>query len=232
MANQSLNGRQSVKKNYFYMARIFIGLLFVLFLVSCHKNEQESGINNSGGVTDSIEPCSNHPTGYPPAGIDTILKEFCFKTGSYWIYYNDSLHSYDSVVLRNVVSGCESVLMPQHNYNNSEYYCMYYICYPSGYKYCDVIEQSSMMRNFFPTHYYSWDEWELFLKAIPPWNYYIDSLQVGSHMFYTVFESDSKGKWNPTNIKAFTAKGIGIVRKIIKGQYQQDWNLVRWKIIK
>jgi len=203
------------------MKDILLSILFLLILSSCNKHGQDQG---------TPDPCDK--TGYI-LPIDDGMKGFFFKLGSFWVYKNDSLNLYDSVVLYNTFSSCEEIpdYGPPHGSHTVKYYCLYYIVYPSGYKYFDAIEAQGMSRNFFPLHYHWWDEWFLYEVGMPDSNY-IDSLQVGSHTFYKCLESNSRGALNPSNITAYSAKDIGIVKKIIRGNPNQEWNLVRWNIKK
>ena len=203
------------------MKNVFLLILIVLILWSCHKNDQNQNTADPCDRTWSITP------------IDSRMMGFFFKPGSYWVYRNDSLNLFDSLVLYNAVNRCEDLTTngPPHSSYSARYYMMYYASYPSGYKYFDVIESSAMARNFFPLHYYWWDAWFLYVATNND-SSYIDTLQVGSHTFYKCYESLSKGTGNPPDIIVYTTKDIGIVKKIILGPPKQEWDLVRWKIEK
>ena len=205
----------------FKMKKILLSILFLLILSACNKHAQDQSAPDPCDKTGDILP------------INDEMKGFFFQPGSSWVYKNDSLNLYDSVVLYNTLSSCEEIpdYGPPHGSHTVKYFCLYYIEYPSSYKYFDVIEANVMYRNFFPLHYYSWEEWFLYAAGIPDSNY-IDSLQVGSHTFYKCLKSNSQGALNPPNITAYSAKDIGIVKKIIRGNPNQEWDLVRWHIKK
>ena len=203
------------------MKTFSLSVLLLLILLSCNKHGDDQGTPDPCDKTGYIQP------------IDDQMKGFFFKPGSYWVYKNDSLNLYDSVVLYNISSSCEEIpdYGPPHRSHTVRYYCLFYIDYPSGYKYFDVIEGQLMFRNFFPSHYYSWENWFLYEVGMPD-SSYIDTTQVGTHTFYKCIESRSKGELNPHNILAYTAKDFGLVKQIIIGNPNQAWNLIRWNIIK
>ena len=175
-------------------------LLFLFCLFSCKNKEQEQ--------SQSDEPCRNHPT-YTDIDIYHGMDGFFFKTGSYWIYKNDSLNTYDSVLIKILQGGCESVSFPAHMLypgGNWNYYKMNYSSYPSGDQYYDIIERDQLMRNFHPSeNLYTPVGWTLFFD-IPDTNY-IDSMKVAGHTFYLLYKSSSLNSvYNPPNITAYTAK--------------------------
>lgn len=199
--------------------KILIGIFISLIFFSCGKHKQETP-----------DPCNT--TG-PISSIDEKMKGFFFKPGSFWVYKNDSLNLFDSVVLYNTLSSCEEIpdYGPPHGSHTVRYYCLYYIDYPSGYKYFDAIEENLMYRNFFPSHYYWWEHWFLYEVGMPD-TCYIDRLQVGSQTFYKCLKSYSHGDLNCPDIIDYVAMDFGVVKKNIRGYPNQEWNLIRWNIIK
>ena len=191
--------------------RIFISMIILVCLVSCHKKEQQQEI-----------PCANS------ISIDTAMAGFFFQPGSYWIYRNDSLNAYDSVVLKYLQRGCECFAYPPHSVGSCDYYIMNYSSYPSGAQYYDCIEEQTMMRNNHPGLYWSYGGWHLFISGQSD-TCYIDSMQIAGHLFYLLYKS-----WvlSLTDTTAYTAKNIGVVKKIIPGPSKQEWDLIRWKIYK
>jgi hypothetical protein len=162
------------------------------------------------------------------------MKGFFFTSGSFWVYRNDSLNLYDSVVLYKTSSSCVEVTYtgPGIGGEIDSYYCSYYREYPSGEQYFDAILAKVMYRNFLPSSIIeSKPEWLLYSVGTPDSNY-IDILQVGLHTFYKCYGSHSKGENNPDNVIVYTTMDVGIVKKIIIGNPNQVWNLVRWNIKK
>jgi hypothetical protein len=181
-----------------------------------------------------VDSCIYHPT-YTNLSINETMNGFIFKPGSYWIYKNDSLNIFDSVLLKSVQTGCESVLFPSgmlYPGGNWDYYLMNYCSYPSGDLYYDILERDQLMRNYHPSHNLVAPAGWILFYDLPDSNY-TDSMQINNNVFYLLWKSSSQNTINnSTNITAFTAKNIGIVKKIIDVQPKQEWNLIRCKIYK
>ncbi|MCX6249179.1 MAG: hypothetical protein NTX61_00350 [Bacteroidetes bacterium] len=220
--------RDPTRENIIYIMQRFLMTLFLfLCLFSCKKKEQEQSLS-------SKDSCKNH-LNYTDLSIDETMNGFFFKAGSFWIYKNDSLNTYDSVLLKNVQTGCESISFPDfmlYPGGNWDYYNMNYYSYPLGEQYYDILERNQLMRNCHPSYLQAAQAgWTLFF-GFPDTNY-IDSMQIDNHTFYQICKSSSLNTINnPLNITAYTANNIGIVKKIINFQPKQQWNLVRWKIYK
>ncbi|MGA3012858.1 MAG: hypothetical protein ABSD71_02360 [Bacteroidales bacterium] len=199
------------------MKRYIFILLVLLFCFSCKKKEQNQ----------TQYSCDSFPASYREPIVQG-MKGFFFKPNSYWIYKNDSLNQYDSVVIENAEAGCEVVGWFLGEFVPSDYYIMNYKSFPSGKTYYDCIEESSMMRNYHPNDPHWYYGWQLFYYDT---TYYINSLKVGDHTFYHLQKSSSGGAWNNNgeDWTVYTALDTGIVQKISNSVV---WNLVRWKINK
>jgi hypothetical protein len=203
---------------FFNMNKIIVILVGMTLLSSCHKKDEIP-----------VFDCSNSGWEYQP--IDTSMYAFFFKAGSYWVYTNDTTKEKDSVYLTSVQTGCEPCLIPPADYNqgrNYQYYIMNYLSKLTNeagrhesWLY-DCLEGNSLMRDHHPGYYDWYLGWTLYGGGLNT----IDSLRVGSNTFYKLYYSSDR---NTSPTYAYTAKGIGIVKKIINGK---EFDLVRWKIVK
>lgn len=201
------------------MFRFFILFTCCALLFSCSKSKEQASEN----------PCDRELTDcntqYVP--IDTGMNGFFFLPGSYWIYRNDSLNADDSVVLISLAMGCQTYAWYQHQCDKVDYYRMNFVSYRSKTTWYDIIEGDQMMRNYDPYCYDWWKGWGLYWLSTT----LIDSMSVGNNTFYKIEKSSSVNtSANPGYITAYTAKDIGIIRKVNKTNPPQTWDLVRWKI--
>ena len=203
------------------MYRVFPIVALCAILFSCSKKDAATNEN----------PCDQELTNcnslYVP--IDTGMNGFFFLPGSYWVYRNDSLGALDSVVLSGKVSGCEVNAWPQNQCYKTDYYQMNFTSYRSKTTWYDIIEGADMMRNWHPHYYDWWKGWEIYWLTPG----HIDSMQVNNHTFYQISKTTSLSRINiPDGITLYTAKDIGIIRKVTANNPPQTWDLLRWKIYK
>src|ERR1035438_6938449 len=167
--------------------KYFLLLLFLqLILVSCHKEESQS-VNY--------------------LYIDSRLLSQEFKTGSYWIYKNDSTSKTDCTFIFNArkdyYTYFEGMGITSDIYFYDIFY--YYTNTVNGQPYDrDRIERTLIMRNPVRT---------IGNMQLGPALYYADSikndsLKVGSNMFYQV------QKARVDNTDFYTAKSVGLVKHI------------------
>jgi len=100
------------------MNRYIVSLFLLLCFFSCKKKEQ-----SQQSRCDNATECT-------PVSIDTSMNGFFFLPNSYWIYKNDSLNIYDSVVLQSIQIGCEVDEWQNYCYR-ADYYIMNYKRFPS-----------------------------------------------------------------------------------------------------
>lgn len=197
---------------------ILLTLCLVLAVSACKKKTEDPLVEN---------PCTKSENARCTyVSIDTSMNGFFFLPGSYWVYKNDTLNALDSVVITSVSTGCEVNAWYQNTCVRADYYQMnFYSSYNKTFGY-DIIERNSLMRNWHPEYVDWWKGWGLFITPAEM----IDSMQVGNIMFYDLLKSTSTGQGDPPNIKAWTAKDLGIVKKVYPSGDGRVWNLVRWKI--
>jgi len=97
--------------------------------------------------------------------------------------------------------------------------------------YYDVVEIIFLARNsepMSPDFIYNHKGWMLYAG---PDTAIHDSLKVGDTTFYPVVKSSGSYD-NYKNVTVYTAKNVGIVRRVINTNPKQVWDLVRWKIYK
>jgi len=198
------------------MIRFFVLFTCCALLVACSKSKEQASEN----------PCdrefTNCSSQYVP--IDTGMNGFFFLPGSYWVYRNDSLNAIDSVVLSSLAMGCQTYEWYMNQCYKVDYYRMNFVSYRSKTTWYDIIEGTQMMRNYDPYFVDWWRGWGLYSLSAT----FIDSMQVGNHMFYKIEKSSSP---NTTDlITAYTAKDFGIIRQVKETTPPQTWDLVRWKI--
>jgi len=195
--------------------KIFLNCIVIsLILASCQKKDETP-----------VYSCSN--SGFSASLIDSHLTGFFFKPGSYWVYQDVLSNNTDSVVLNTINTGCEPVADPMHSGSNFEYYTMNYTSYPAKTHFYNMIEGTSMSRNCHPANYNTWNT-GFHLFSVKPDSAYIDTLQVGNHKFTLVY-AETRDPYD----SIYTSMNTGIVRRVMTGVIPaQEWNLVRWKIIR
>ena len=186
------------------MNRYIVFLFILLSLFSCKKKEQHKQ-----------NTCDTAPSNCSHVEIANAMYGFFFLPNSYWIYKNDSLNIYDSVVLQSVQTGCEVQPWYLSYCYTVDYFIMNYRSFLSGNLYYDCIEGSILMRNFHPWDAHWYYGWMLFNSEGGP---IIDSLRVGNLTFYNLEISKDS---------TYCAKNIGIVKR---GIGTGKFYLVRWKI--
>ena len=192
------------------MKKLFFILLALSTLIGC-KNDQRSG----GTSTDKI---------------DTALLSQSFKSGSYWIYKNDSTSKLDCTFISQAFTDYE-YSGGQGWVDKEECIEMFYYVYVSN-----TLSSSFWQRMIGSSIYQS--PISYFEKGFPkgPFIYsldtadvqnYFNSLQVGSNIFYKIEKATiDSTQW-------YSAKSIGIVKKIISDSNNKGtWNLIRWKVVK
>jgi hypothetical protein len=191
------------------MEKNLVFLLIILVLSGCHKNENddETILINSG------------------------IKSQEFKTGSYWIYQNDSTLKTDSTYIYYVRQGFDDQYHGLGYFTSTEYYEMWYYTdnrtngNPS---FKESIESDCVMRTINSNVYAPvWQEIYALDNVLTRTVFY-DSLQIGNHMFYQVEEVTT-----PDSNNFYTARSIGVVKKVVRDTTDRGtWNLLRWKIVK
>jgi len=199
------------------MSRIFVLLLCLLAMTAgCKKKTAEPP-----------SPCADPDNSRCEfIQIDTAMHGFYFLPGTYWVYRNDSLNAIDSVVVTAVHTGCEIHGSYLNMCVRADFYKMDFYSSRDKATGYDIIERNCLMRNWHPEYVDWWKGWGLFVTPAQ----LIDSMLVGNHVFYDLLESTSQGKNNPPHVTVYTAKNLGIVKKIYNDPPAQTWNLVRWKI--
>lgn len=205
------------KKKAFYMSRLFVLLLCLLAMTaSCKKKTAEPP-----------SPCADPDNAHCDfVAVDTAMHGFYFLPGTYWVYRNDTLNALDSVVVVSVKTGCEVLGLYLNMCVRADYFLMNFYSHRDKAWGYDIIEGTTLMRNWHPESVDWWKGWGLYHAQ----NAVIDSIQVGNNTFYNLQKSVSPGYIDPRNITAYTAKDIGIVKKIYPSGTGRVWNLVRWKI--
>ena len=191
------------------MKKLLFILLALFTLIGCRNDQHQSG-------------------GTSTYKIDTALLSQAFKSGSYWIYKNDSTSKLDCTYISQAFT--DYLYNGGHGWvDEAECFEMFYNVYTTN-----TLSSSFWQRMIGGTIYqnpnlyfnqgfvggpiiYSWDTTK---------NYF-PSLQVGNNIFYKV----QKTKIDST--QWYSAKSIGIVKKIMPYSINQGtWNLIRWKIVK
>jgi hypothetical protein len=203
-----------MKKSILISLMLAISLLGLL--TTCNKKKQSA-------CEEASSDCEYKP-------IASTMKGFLFGSNSYWVYKNDSLNSYDSIFIISTETGCEVLDIYLGYCVKADYYKMNYPGKWNADNYYDMIESSILGRNGHPLSLdFSYQKgWILYdgREFV-----FIDSLKVGENTFYHVQKSD--GAYNIySDVTVYTAKNVGIVKKIINTNPKQVWNLVRWKINK
>jgi hypothetical protein len=193
-----------------FMKQLFIILIISSILISCHKDEDK--------------------TSYQTIYICSDLKSQEFKIGSYWIFNNDLTQKHDCTFVSNNSYGVNREYWGMNLITYKEYFCVFYGNSQSinGYPIdTDRIEGSNIMRNPSSSQgqfYYGPIIYSCFPDSTIT---YFDSLQVGNSTFYNV------QKTQIDSMTCYTAKSIGIIKKVIKNSSNsKTWNLLRWKIVK
>jgi hypothetical protein len=198
----------------------FLLVLFALF-AGCKRNEV--------GEYHNFRP------------IDSNLGSFFFQVGSYWIYVNDSTGARDSTYLFFTNSGTDQVYYGQNQWNDWEFYDLFYRSAPGGSTFRDRIEEDHLVRN--PCRGYPFGAWGVTLYSLSedsiPHLSYLDSLPLGNHIFYHVqkfsVESDfgtCRGGFLTVNTDFYTVDSIGVIRKVVHSTPEETWDLVAWKILR
>ena len=192
-----------MRTNIFFCASLIV-------LTSCHKDEQN----------------------YDYISINPEIKSQAFKTGSYWIFQNDSTKKVDCTFIYYTRNGNYTEYHGLGYTSITEYYEMWYYNqntitgFPS---FKDRIESIEAERTI-TTNVYE-PNWQVIYILKVPWkNYvqYFDSLQIGTHIFYKVEKVTTSDSTD-----YYTAKSIGVVKKVVRDTIDRGiWNLLRWKISK
>ena len=194
-----------------FMKKNLLFLLIILMLLGCHKDRQY----------------------YIYSYISSGIKSQEFKTGSCWIYQNDSTLKTDSTFVYYVGHGFDDQYWGLNQFTSDEYYEMWYYNdnKTSGDpSFKDRIETEFVMRTVNSNVYEP--VWQPIYSLDPSYPssgiLYFDSLQFGNHMFYKVDKITAQDSTD-----YYTAKSIGVVKKVVRDSLDKGtWNLIRWKIIK
>ncbi len=201
------------------MKRFFIFLILVIILPCCNKNENDSSITKIY-ISDNI-------------------KSLVFKPGSYWIYKSDSTPLTDCTYVHQMNYGFYDVDYGLNRTVSFEYYSLDYVSNsPNGQSsYKNHIETNHMLMN--PTIGYPYASGPVLFtydttfdwKTFPSKNRFIDSVKIGNSTFYRVQES--KFTLNSHYNTFYTEANIGLVKKDITiDSTVQQWNLIKWHIVK
>jgi len=194
------------------MNKFSLFLLILIQLYGCQKDESPPG----GTTNINIKP---------------ELKSQEFKSGSYWIYKNDSTNKIDCTIVYQAFTDFESFYRGHGFTENYEYFEMFFNVY-----YVNNLSSSYWDRIFYDRVYQNpVNSFNQHLLGGPIIYYqdtlqvqdYFDSLQVGSNIFYQVQqESIDSTIW-------YSAKSFGVIKKVILYSINKGtWNLIRWKIVK
>lgn len=117
------------------MKKIFSLSILLLFFFSCSK--------------DQPEPEKNPTTNY--VYLDPSVKPYKFKTGSYWVYINDSTSITDSIRLDSISTGFIITTPSVHgttNQTRSEFYTIQLHSFGNSSYYSETLFGKYLIRNF------------------------------------------------------------------------------------
>jgi hypothetical protein len=196
------------------MNKHFIFLLILILSIGCNKNESPYG-----------------STGINIININPELKSQAFKSGSYWIYKNDSTSKIDCTLIYQDFTDFEAVFAGHGFTDQYECFEMFYNEYYSNNfysSYWDRMMDDCIFRN--PINYFNHQVFGgliVYCQDTAQGQIYYDSLRVGSNIFYHV------QRLPIDRTLLYSAKSVGVIRKVIIDSVEQGtWNLLRWKIVK
>ena len=163
--------------------------------------------------------------------INPELKSQAFKTGSYWIYQNDSTSKIDCTFIYLDNTDIDNVPYVHGSSYSYECYEMFYHYHftTNGYSsYWDRMFGDQIIKN--PIQCYNGHQLcgpIVYATSSFTGMIYFDSLKIGNNIFYKVQEvSIDSTQW-------YTAKSIGVIKKVVHDSIDKGtWNLLRWKIVK
>jgi hypothetical protein len=212
--------RHPLCKILFGMKKILVFISLALYIISCNKNDKQIS--------------------YTKSFVDSEMKSFIFKPGSYWIYQSDSVHGYDSTYISRNEYGFLDIYKGLNQGESFEYYSLISSTNsPNGNSNnTNVIEGKHMLLN--PTMYYSRPNGPVLFSfdTIYDWKYYylsknklIDSIKIYNTTYYNVQECKCLSDGD-TNIY-YTVLNIGIIRKILhQNSNPKKWDLIKWHLLK
>jgi len=209
------------------MKKSILFLVFVILLGCSEKNDSDNfSTKTVTYLSDSI-------------------RSLCFKSGSYWIYKSDSFAATDCTYVEHIDSGISTIYY--YEGGPFEYYNIKFgvispngtdsIITTTGATHFLFMNFSFAIEDILPAVLYSVDtlsDWRHCLSK----NSNINALTIGQNTFYNVQRSEFLPQmfryiYNNDSSVFFTDRNIGIIKKIIYvNSHVQEWNLVKWKILK
>ncbi len=185
----------------------------------------------------------------PPAYIQDEIVPYEFKTGSYWIYENDSTSVLDSVIVSSTENGFYWLPLPSHGEGGTkhEYYKINLKSFATSQTYNDYLTNYYIIRNgneeseeagqtIFSSFSDTGDSWHpAGMKIIAKFS----TMTINDNIFNNVIEtkitaSEQKNQEFAYDTYLYFTNTIGLIKKVTdlgNGSFE-SWSIKRWSVIK